>query len=55
MLNLSHECDYILDAEKRESLVPAIIRNEVDNFLEIYHPLFGRLEHFVRVIAEPPS
>lgn len=47
-LVLSHEYDYILDDQQRESLVAGISRNMVDKFLDAYYPLFGQLEHFVR-------
>jgi hypothetical protein len=47
-LHLEHEYDYVLDAEQREALVPALSRNERDHFLDSFYSLFGSLDHFVR-------
>lgn len=47
-LHLEHEYDYVMDAEQREALVPAISRNERDHFLDSFYSLFGSLDHFVR-------
>jgi hypothetical protein len=48
ILDLTHEYDYELDAERREALVPALSRHERDSFLDEYYSLFGPLDHFVR-------
>jgi len=47
VLDLTHETEYELDDQRRESLVPGIIRNESDFFLDHYSGLFP-LHHFVR-------
>ena len=48
VLDLSHEYEYELDEERREALVPAIVRYADDHFLDVFCPLFGPLGHFVR-------
>jgi hypothetical protein len=48
ILDLTHECDYELDPERREALVPALSRYERDRFLDDCYSLFGPLDHFVR-------
>jgi hypothetical protein len=48
ILHLSHEYDYELDPEHRESLEPALSRNKQDQFLDRYYSLFRPLDHFVR-------
>jgi hypothetical protein len=53
ILDLSHEYDYELDPERRESLEPALSRNSQDHFLDEYYSLFGPLDHFVRSRAKP--
>lgn len=47
-LILTHEYDYVLDKLKRESLIPALSRNEEDDFLDHYFELFGSLDHYTR-------
>jgi hypothetical protein len=48
ILHLSHEYDYKLDPEQRETLVPALSRNVRDDFLDKYYSLFTPLDHYVR-------
>ena len=48
ILDLTHEYHYDLDPERRETLVPALCRNEQDRFLDEFYPLYGSLKHFVR-------
>ena len=48
ILHLDHECDYVLDREQREALVPSISRYERDHFLDAFYSLFGPMDHFVR-------
>ena len=48
ILDLSHEYEYELDSQRRESLEPALSRNKQDHFLDEYYSLFGPLDHFVR-------
>lgn len=52
ILDLTHECNYVLDPERREALVPAISRYERDHFLDKFYSLFGPLDHFVRRAAQ---
>ncbi len=52
ILHLSHEYDYELDPKRRESLEPALSRDEQDHFLDEYYSLFGPLHHFVRSRTE---
>jgi len=48
ILHLSHECDYALDPEQREALVPALSWNAGDRSLDRWRSSFGPLDHFVR-------
>jgi hypothetical protein len=52
ILDLTHEYDYELDSERREALVPALSRNELDHSLDACYSLFGPLDHFVRRKAQ---
>ena len=47
VLDLTHEQAYDLDEQRRESLVPGLITNEGDRYLQRYFELFP-LRHFVR-------
>jgi hypothetical protein len=47
-LHLTFEAEYLLDAEGRDALVPALSRFEDDSFLDQHYPLLGPLKHFVR-------
>jgi len=51
-MDLTHEYEYVLDDCSRESLVPALIRNSEDEFLDEYYEIFGPLEHYTRANAE---
>jgi hypothetical protein len=48
ILHLSHEYDYKLDLEQRETLIPALSRNMRDDFLDKYYSLFTPLDHYAR-------
>lgn len=48
ILHLSHECDYALDPEQREALVPALSWNAGDRSLDRWRSSFTPLDHFVR-------
>jgi len=47
IFDLTHEQEYGLDEQRRESLVPGLITNAEDRFLDQYSDLFP-LRHFVR-------
>ncbi len=51
-MDLTHEHEYLLDDYNRESLVPALIRNSEDGFLDDYYEIFGLLEHYTKANAE---
>jgi hypothetical protein len=52
VLDLTHEYDFDLDAERRKALVPALSRYGRDCYLDEYYSLFGPLDHFVRNEAD---
>ena len=45
-LYLNFEMAYLLDAAKRDALVPALSRNAEDDFLEQYYRYFEPLKHY---------
>lgn len=47
-MHLDYEHAYELDSLRRESLVFGIGRNQEENYLDAFYPLFGPLNHFVR-------
>jgi hypothetical protein len=47
-MTMMHEHEYELDEERRESLVPGLIKRAEDRFLDQYTELFP-LIHFVRM------
>ncbi len=49
-LNLSYLDDYEFNNEQKETLIPSIIRNEKDDFLDIHYQLYGELKTFGRTI-----
>ncbi len=51
-MDIIHDFEYELDDYNRESLVPALIRNCEDEFLDDYYEIFGPLEHYTRANAE---
>ncbi len=51
MLDLRHQYQYELDEYLREALVPGIT-SYAEDFLYEFSPLFGPLEHFVRIESQ---
>lgn len=49
ILDLTFEPDYELDAEKRDSLVPALSRDMDTDFLEQYYHIFEPLKRYIKV------
>jgi hypothetical protein len=50
-LHLNFEVAYILDEAARDALVPALSRDEEDDFLEQYSHYFYPLQHYTRRTA----
>ena len=48
-LELVYEAEYELDQFNRESIIPALSRNENDQFLDEYTGLFGNLKHYTKL------
>ncbi len=47
-LNLTYLNDYVFDKQKKELLIPSIIRNEDDDFLDKHYKLYGTLKNLVK-------